>query len=82
MSPLARIIRALCCSHHACAFPSLNLLLLNRTRRSTCAALDPCVAIVKNTPGSTSSTHSLVAVAAESGVRVGTTTTLGAGVAA
>ena len=82
MSPLARIIRALCCSHHACAFPSLNLLLLNRTRRSTCAALDPCVAIVKNTPGSTSSTHSLAAAAAESGVRVGTTTTLGAGVAA
>ena len=81
MSPLARIIRALCCSHHACAFPSLNLLLLNRTRRSTCAALEPCVAMVKNTPGSTSSTHSVV-VAAESGVRVGTTTTLCAGVAA
>ena len=82
MSPLARIILPLCCSHHACAFPSLNLLLLNRTRRSTCAALEPCVAIVKNTPGSTSSTHSVVVAAAESGVRVGTTTTLGAGVAA
>ena len=59
MSPLARMIRTLFRSHHACALPSLNFVLLNRTRRSTFAALEWCLAIVKKTPGSTSSTHSV-----------------------
>ena len=53
------MIRTLFRSHHACALPSLNFVLLNRTRRSTFAALEWCLAIVKKTPGSTSSTHSV-----------------------